>query len=273
MKFSTASTAAALVANVSLSVHAFGPPAPSYTQRHALQQQATRQSTTRLSLINMDPILATSVMESTSTLTSLGDVVDTLGSLALIGSIGFGVFAGRKDWNYEYKPGNDEYSEDLALLEESPASVLEKVTEEDAAAAAEEPVAAVAAPEKPKPAAPEKKPEPAAPEKKPEPAAPKKPAVKRNIPSKEILESTEKAKNAVQKKGVQETKDKMSSKISSSEPAKVEEVKAASTTAMEVTKTQGGKRRFAKGITLIVAAGAVAVARNVVKAYLGRGML
>jgi len=264
MKFSTASTAAALVANVSLSVHAFGPPAPSYTQRHALQQQATRQSTTRLSLINMDPILATSVMESTSTLTSLGDVVDTLGSLALIGSIGFGVFAGRKDWNYEYKPGNDEYSEDLALLEESPASVLEKVTEEDAAAAAEEPVAAVAAPEKPKPAAPEKK---------PEPAAPKKPAVKRNIPSKEILESTEKAKNAVQKKGVQETKDKMSSKTSSSKPAKVEEVKAASTTAMEVTKTQGGKRRFAKGITLIVAAGAVAVARNVVKAYLGRGML
>jgi len=39
------------------------------------------------------------------------------------------------------------------------------------------------------------------------------------------------------------------------------------------TKKPGGKRRIVKGVTLIVAAGAVAVARNVVKAYLGRGML
>jgi hypothetical protein len=41
----------------------------------------------------------------------------------------------------------------------------------------------------------------------------------------------------------------------------------------ETREKKGGKRAIAKGVSLIVAAGAVAVVRNVVKAYLGRGVL
>ena len=116
--------------------------------------------------------------------------------------------------------------------------------------------------------------------KEPEPSVPvvtAKPG-KASIPSKELLASTEKAKAEVQKKGVQETKDKMSSKASPpAPPAAVEEEKkevaAVASTEVAETKKPGGKRRIVKGVTLIVAAGAVAVARNVVKAYLGRGML
>ena len=114
--------------------------------------------------------------------------------------------------------------------------------------------------------------------KEPEPSVPvvtAKPG-KASIPSKELLASTEKAKAEVQKKGVQETKDKISSKASSpTPPAAVEEEKkeVAASTEVAETKKPGGKRRIVKGVTLIVAAGAVAVARNVVKAYLGRGML
>ena len=115
--------------------------------------------------------------------------------------------------------------------------------------------------------------------KEPEPSVPvvtAKPG-KASIPSKELLASTEKAKAEVQKKGVQETKDKMSSKASPPAPPPAEEKKevaeVASSTEVAETKKPGGKRRIVKGVTLIVAAGAVAVARNVVKAYLGRGML
>ena len=101
---------------------------------------------------------------------------------------------------------------------------------------------------------------------------------KATIPSKELLESTELAKAEVQKKGIQETKDKMSSKSSATTKAvttktpPVEEKKE-STEVAKTTKKPGGKRRIAKGVTLIVAAGAVALARNVVKAYLGRTIL
>ena len=101
---------------------------------------------------------------------------------------------------------------------------------------------------------------------------------KASIPSKELLESTEKAKKEVQKKGIQETKDKMSSKSSAATKAvttktpPVEEKKECTEVA-KTTKKPGGKRRIAKGVTLIVAAGAVALARNVVKAYLGRTIL
>ena len=101
---------------------------------------------------------------------------------------------------------------------------------------------------------------------------------KATIPSKELLESTEIAKAEVQKKGIQETKDKMSSKSSATTKAvatktpPVEEKKE-STEVAKTTKKPGGKRRIAKGVTLIVAAGAVALARNVVKAYLGRTIL
>lgn len=117
--------------------------------------------------------------------------------------------------------------------------------------------------------------------KEPEPTVPvvtAKPG-KASIPSKELLASTEKAKAEVQKKGVQETKDKMSSKASPpAPPAAVEEetkevAAVVASTELAETKKPGGKRRIVKGVTLIVAAGAVAVARNVVKAYLGRGML
>ena len=103
---------------------------------------------------------------------------------------------------------------------------------------------------------------------------------KASNPSDTVLKATEVAKSEVQKKGVQETKQKMSSKSASATtstppPAaaaetKTEEVKSKVT---EVKKEKGTTRKLAKGATLIVAAGAVAVARNVVKAWLGRGML
>lgn len=121
-------------------------------------------------------------------------------------------------------------------------------------------------------AEPESEPEP-----EPEPVVVPETPAKATPPSKELLESTEKAKAEVQKKGVQETKAKMTSKEEPAPaPAPVEEEPAAvASTSTEVaeTKKPGGKRRLAKGVTLILAAGAVAVARNVVKAYLGRGML
>ena len=85
------------------------------------------------------------------------------------------------------------------------------------------------------------------------------------------------AKSQVQKVGVQETKEKMSSKTASaaaSAPAEPEEEPAKKSDAVTETKAEKGtKRKLAKGVTLIVAAGAVAVARNLVKAWLGRGML
>ena len=85
------------------------------------------------------------------------------------------------------------------------------------------------------------------------------------------------AKSQVQKVGVQETKEKMSSKTASaaaSAPAEPEEEPAKKSDAVtETKKEKGTKRKLAKGVTLIVAAGAVAVARNLVKAWLGRGML
>ena len=86
------------------------------------------------------------------------------------------------------------------------------------------------------------------------------------------------AKSQVQKVGVQETKEKMSSKTASAAaaaPAEPEEEPAKKSDAVTETKKEekGTKRKLAKGVTLIVAAGAVAVARNLVKAWLGRGML
>ena len=85
------------------------------------------------------------------------------------------------------------------------------------------------------------------------------------------------AKSQVQKVGVQETKEKMSSKTASSAAsasAEPEEEPAKKSDAVTETKEEKGtKRNLAKGVTLIVAAGAVAVARNLVKAWLGRGML
>ena len=93
--------------------------------------------------------------------------------------------------------------------------------------------------------------------------------------SDKVLKATEVAKDEVKKKGVQETKEKMSSKsaVTDSTPEPVveeEEVKEVEEVKVE---EKGTKRKLVKGVTLIVAAGAVAVARNVVTAWLGRGML
>ena len=74
--------------------------------------------------------------------------MEGLGSLALLGSVGFGMAFSNvndPDWSYEYKVGNDGHyvsgggnrgnrsmtggtATDLALLEESPLSVMEKVS-------------------------------------------------------------------------------------------------------------------------------------------------
>ena len=136
---------------------------------------------------------------------------------------------------------------------------LNQQVEEEEAAAAPEPVAAAKEPEP--------EPEPSVPEVVPEPA-------KASTPSKELLESAAAAKAAVVKKGVAETKEKMTSKgAAKATPPAEEKEEAAPTTEVAETKKPGAKRRFAKGMTLILAAGAVALARNVIKAYLGRGML
>jgi hypothetical protein len=88
-----------------------------------------------------------------------------------------------------------------------------------------------------------------------------------------VLKETEKAIAEVKAKGVQETKAKMSFNESvlttPSAPEPVEDVKK------EVAKKEkdpGTKKQIAQGVTLIVAAVGVALARNVIKAWLGRGM-
>jgi outer membrane biosynthesis protein TonB len=121
-----------------------------------------------------------------------------------------------------------------------------------------------------------------APAVKPPPVVPE--PAKATAPSEGILKSTEKAKEVVQKVGVKETKERMSSKeassssssVGSSTPAKppaaaAEQKKAEVVAVTEKKDGRGG--RVAKGLTLIAAAGLVALVRNVVKAYLGRGML
>jgi hypothetical protein len=103
---------------------------------------------------------------------------------------------------------------------------------------------------------------------------------KASIPSKEILQSTEIAKVEVQKVGVAETKERMSTKSSgtlsssSSLPPPLEEDLSSLTEVgiVGVPKRSRGKKTV-KGLSLLVAAGVVALARNVVKAYLGKGML
>ena len=107
-------------------------------------------------------------------------------------------------------------------------------------------------------------------------------------PSKEILQSTEVAKAEVQKVGVQEVKERMSTKVAtassstsikpstSTPPPATDNQSSLSSSSMEVTErkeTKDGTKAIAKGVSLIMAAGLVAVVRNVVKAYLGRGLL
>mmetsp|Transcript_6184 Transcript_6184/g.9584 ORF Transcript_6184/g.9584 Transcript_6184/m.9584 type:complete len:310 (+) Transcript_6184:97-1026(+) len=309
MKFTTKTL---LLANAASVVVAFAPPRPhslttqtthQFQQQSRVQTQQTQQQTTSSLPLFPDP----STLESSTLLTSdlIDSFVNTVGSLALLGSVGFGVFTGMKDedWEYEYKAGNEEAklkygsNADLALIGVSPEEVAEdmlkgQVTEaqksffgkEDEVTPAEAPqkttpgatpaqksffgkvkAAATPAPKEPKPSVPVVTAQPA----------------KASNPSDTVLKATEVAKSEVQKKGVQETKQKMSSKSASAAttstpppPAasetKTEEVKSKVT---EVKKEKGTTRKLVKGATLIVAAGAVAVARNVVKAWLGRGML
>jgi len=126
MKFTTTTTtttaAALLLSNAASVVLAFAPPRPHSTtptatqtnqfqpirQQQQQQQQQTTTTTTRR-LLFPDP----STLESSTILTSydlIEGLVSTVGSLALLGSVGFGVFSGMKDedWEYEYKAGNDE---------------------------------------------------------------------------------------------------------------------------------------------------------------------
>lgn len=309
MKFTTK---ALLLANAASVVVAFAPPRPhsSTTQtNHQFQQQSRvqPQQTTSSSALPLFPDPST--LESSTLLTSdlIDSFVNTVGSLALLGSVGFGVFSGMKDedWEYEYKAGNEEAklkygsNADLALIGMSEAEVAEdmvkgQVTEaqksffgkKDEATAAVAPqkttpppneatpaqksffgkvkAAATPAPKEPKPSVPVVTAQPA----------------KASNPSDTVLKATEVAKSEVQKKGVQETKQKMSSKSASAattstpSPAaetKTEEVKSKEVT--EVKKEKGNKRKLAKAATLVVAAGAVAVARNVVMAWLGRGIM
>mmetsp|Transcript_10009 Transcript_10009/g.21107 ORF Transcript_10009/g.21107 Transcript_10009/m.21107 type:complete len:272 (+) Transcript_10009:220-1035(+) len=271
MKLST-TTASAILLSASNVANAFSPPSShSFTQ-----QQQTRTSSTHLALFPIDPALTTSAVESASIITSNG-IVDGIGSLALIGSVGFGIAysnAENKNWSYEYKVGN-ELSEGGTLGGGgSSTSVMEKVEEKAAPPAEKEPEAAAAVVEKveetPKPVKAEAAPSP------PKPAAAA--AAKPKTPSEEILKSAEKAKAQVQKVGIEETKSKMSSKkdgTSSSSPSSPEEKVSSMSTTTEVAeaKKPGAKRRFAKGMALIVAAGGVTMARNVIKAYLGRGLL
>ena len=121
MRICNAAASAALVAAfASLAVEAFAP-SPNFTHR---------RSTATLRVLP-DPVVVTSAVESSTVVT--GAVMETLGSLALLGSVGFGVAVSKqnnKDWSYEYKPGSGyvEGGSDLALLEEDPVSVVEKVS-------------------------------------------------------------------------------------------------------------------------------------------------
>lgn len=103
------------------------------------------------------------------------------------------------------------------------------------------------------------------------------------VPSEGILKSAERAKEVVQRVGMQETKDRMNAKggmsPSPSSPSAVISTSASPPppekieVAVAVDKRDDGGRRIVKGLKLIVAAGVVALVRNVVKAYLGKGML
>jgi len=91
--------------------------------------------------------------------------------------------------------------------------------------------------------------------------------------SEKVLKETEKAIAKVKAKGVEETKEKIAkgfneSILSTPSPEPVVEKEEVA----KVEKSPGTKKKIAQGVTLIVAAVGVAVARNVIKAWLGRGM-
>ncbi len=120
-------------------------PSPTTTrirmQRTLSSRQTTTATTSTTTTTRLDLLPA---MESSTVVTSLEGIMEGLGSLALLGSVGFGMaFSNLNDpnWSYEYKVGNDGHyvsggngsmntatTADLALLEECPGSLMEKVS-------------------------------------------------------------------------------------------------------------------------------------------------
>ncbi|KAL3780101.1 hypothetical protein HJC23_005968 [Cyclotella cryptica] len=93
------------------------------------------------------------------------------------------------------------------------------------------------------------------------------------VTSEKVLKETEKAIAEVKAKGVEETKEKMRFNESAlSPPTPSEPVAEPKKEVAKTEKDAGTKKKVAQGVTLIVAAVGVAVARNVIKAWLGRGL-
>lgn len=93
------------------------------------------------------------------------------------------------------------------------------------------------------------------------------------LTSEKVLKETEKAIAEVKAKGVEETKEKMRFNESALSPSNtVEPVAETKTEVARTEKDAGTKKKIAQGVSLIVAAVGVAVARNAIKAWLGRGL-
>ena len=304
------------------------PSSSSTHQRRRPTTIASGSSSTRLELsFIVDTtafflLAASSAVDSSSQLNSNEGFAEAVGTLALLSSVGMGVFGSKvtnPNWKYEYKTGarNNDINHSVATAnlppiittatttskEETKQSVLTPIitTDDSMPKEAKEVVVAKAEPITTAAVAVasvgmvvDKKsdsPEAVVAKTKtmtlpPPPVAMKPPPVvpeqgKASIPSKEILQSTEIAKVEVQKVGVAETKERMSTKSSgtlssssSSLPPPLEEDLSSLTEVgiVGVPKRSRGKKTV-KGLSLLVAAGVVALARNVVKAYLGKGML
>ena len=270
-------------------------------------------------------LAASSAVDSSSQLNSNEGLAEAVGTLALLSSVGMGVFGSKvtnPNWKYEYKTGakNNDNNHSVATnslppiitiatttsKEETKQSVLTPIitTNDSMPKEAKEVVIAKAEPittaavavasggmvvdkKSVSPVAVVAKTKPMTlPPPPPPPVAIKPPPVvpeqgKASIPSKEILQSTEIAKVEVQKVGVAETKERMSTKSSgtlssssSSLPPPLEEDLSSLTEVGIVGEPKRSRgKKTVKGLSLLVAAGVVALARNVVKAYLGKGML
>ena len=110
----------------------------------------------------------------------------------------------------------------------------------------------------------------------PEPKAVTPEPAKATTTSKEEIESTEKVIAIVKKQAATETKEKLKAKAEEPQsvpsPSSVEQDEPVPDELAEVPK-RSVRKSLAQGAKLIVVAGLVVVARNVVKAYLGKGML
>lgn len=297
-------------------------PQSSEHPRPTLTTSGGSSSSTRLELSFIDTtafflLAASSAIDSSSQLNSNEGLAEAVGTLALLSSVGMGIFGSKvtnPNWKYEYKTGKN--GDHVATAspsatittskEETKQSILtpivttkepmlkdakevvvakvEPITTSAVAVAAvasggmvvdkksDSPVAVVAKTMTPPPPPVMLKPPPVVPEQG-----------KASIPSKEILQSTEIAKVEVQKVGVAETKERMSTKssagtTSSSQPPLEEEKQQMDNSSSPSTDVAGAPNRSrgkktVKGLSLLVAAGVVALARNVIKAYLGKGML